>query len=42
MRDLLVRKHAPDVAGVTVEVTPQSAGWGHVGFKVHEVAAGRT
>jgi 5-deoxy-glucuronate isomerase len=42
MTDLLVRKHAPDAAGVVLEVTPQSAGWGHVGFKVLELAAGRT
>jgi 5-deoxy-glucuronate isomerase len=38
--DLLVRKHAPDAAGVVLEVTPASAGWDHVGFKVLELAAG--
>ena len=42
MTDLLVRKHAPDAAGVVLEVTPQSAGWGHVGFKVVELAPGET
>jgi 5-deoxy-glucuronate isomerase len=42
MTDLLVRKHAPDAAGVVLEVTPQSAGWRHVGFKVVELAAGQT
>jgi len=42
MTDLLVRKHRPDPAGVVLEVTPQSAGWGHVGFKVIELAAGQT
>ncbi|MGZ3404348.1 MAG: 5-deoxy-glucuronate isomerase, partial [Phenylobacterium sp.] len=42
MTDLLVRKHAPDDAGVVLEVTPESAGWGHVGFKVVELAAGAT
>ena len=41
MTDLLVRKHAPDAAGVVLEVTPQSAGWDHVGFKVVELAAGQ-
>jgi 5-deoxy-glucuronate isomerase len=40
MTDLLVRKHAPDGAGVVLEVTPKSAGWDHVGFKVHHLAAG--
>ena len=42
MTDLLVRKHAPDAAGVVLEVTPKSAGWSHVGFKVVELGAGRT
>jgi 5-deoxy-glucuronate isomerase len=42
MTDLLVRKHEPDAAGVVLEVTPQSAGWDHVGFKVVELAAGQT
>jgi 5-deoxy-glucuronate isomerase len=40
MSDLLVRKHRPDAGGVVLEVTPQSAGWRHVGFKVIELAAG--
>ena len=42
MTDLLVRKHEPDAGGVVLEVTPQSAGWDHVGFKVIELAAGQT
>jgi 5-deoxy-glucuronate isomerase len=42
MTDLLVRKHAPDDAGTVLEVTPESAGWDHVGFKVVELAAGQT
>jgi 5-deoxy-glucuronate isomerase len=41
MTDLLVRKHAPDAEGVVLEVTPKSAGWDHVGFKVVELAAGQ-
>ncbi|HSV01899.1 MAG TPA: 5-deoxy-glucuronate isomerase [Phenylobacterium sp.] len=40
MTDLLVRKHAPDPTGVVVEVTPESAGWCHVGFKAVELAPG--
>ena len=42
MADLLVRDHAPDDRGVVVEVTPESAGWKHVGFRVHRLAAGQT
>lgn len=42
MTDLLVRKHKPDAAGVVLEVTPKSAGWAHVGFKVVELAVGQT
>src|SRR5450432_1335308 len=42
MTDLLVRKHEPDAKGVVLEVTPRSAGWDHVGFKVVELAAGRS
>ena len=42
MTDLLVRKHEPDAAGVVLEVTPRSAGWDHVGFKVVELAPGQT
>jgi 5-deoxy-glucuronate isomerase len=39
--DLLVRPHAPDADGRIVEVTPQSAGWRHVGFRVHRLGAGQ-
>jgi len=42
MTDLLVRKHEADAQGVVLEVTPKSAGWAHVGFKVHQLAAGRS
>ena len=42
MTDLLVRKHAPDAAGVVLDVTPKSAGWDYVGFKVHHLAAGQS
>lgn len=39
---LLVRPHAPTVDGTVVEVTPESAGWGHVGFKVLKLSAGQS
>jgi 5-deoxy-glucuronate isomerase len=35
---LLIRPHEPDAAGCLLEVTPQSAGWKHVGFKVCRLA----
>src|ERR1700730_1096742 len=38
MSQLLVRPHEPDAAGCILEVTPQSAGWAHVGFKVCRLA----
>lgn len=40
MSSLLVRPHAPDADGTVIEVTPASAGWHHVGFRVHRLAAG--
>jgi 5-deoxy-glucuronate isomerase len=42
MTNLLVRPHAPDASGTVLEVTPQSAGWTHVGFQVVKLAAGET
>ncbi len=39
---LKVRAHAPDEAGCVLEVTPQSAGWAHVGFKVVKLTPGQT
>jgi 5-deoxy-glucuronate isomerase len=41
MSKLLVRPHAPDASGTVLEVTPQSAGWTHVGFKVVRLEAGQ-
>ena len=38
---LLVRPHAPDDAGVVLDVTPASAGWTHVGFRVVKLKAGQ-
>ena len=42
MPDLRVRPHAPDAAGQVLAVSPESAGWDHVGFAVHKLAAGQT
>ena len=41
MSPLLVRPHAPDASGSVLQVTPQSAGWSHVGFQVLKLAAGQ-
>lgn len=38
--NLKIRSCAPDAQGVVVEVTPKSAGWTYVGFKVVRLAAG--
>ncbi|HYE46626.1 MAG TPA: 5-deoxy-glucuronate isomerase [Caulobacter sp.] len=38
---LLVRPHAPDDAGTVLEITPQTAGWDHVGFKVVNLEPGQ-
>lgn len=42
MPDLRVRPKAPDASGAVLEVTPQSAGWTYVGFKVLKLAAGES
>lgn len=39
---LLVRPHAPGPDGAVLEVTPQSAGWKHVGFKAVKLEPGRS
>ena len=41
MTSLLVRPQAPDEQGKVLEVTPESAGWDHVGFRVHRLAKGQ-
>ena len=38
---LLVRPHAPDDSGTVLEVTPESAGWKHVGFRVAHLLDGQ-
>ena len=37
MSKLLVRPGAPDKNGCVINVTPQSAGWRHIGFQVHRL-----
>ena len=41
MSQLRVRPHAPDADGTVLEVTPASAGWAHVGFKIVRLQAGQ-
>lgn len=41
MSQLLVRPHEPDATGCVLEVTPRTAGWAHVGFKVCRRAPGQ-
>ncbi|KQW82395.1 5-deoxy-glucuronate isomerase [Brevundimonas sp. Root1279] len=41
MSGLRVRPHAPDADGAVLEVTPESAGWDHVGFKVVRLTDGQ-
>jgi 5-deoxy-glucuronate isomerase len=40
MSRLRVRPEAPDAEGRVIHITPQSAGWRHVGFDVHALAPG--
>ena len=39
---LLVRPQTPDAKGVVTDVTPASAGWTYVGFRVVKLAAGQS
>ncbi|MCE8035923.1 5-deoxy-glucuronate isomerase [Halomonas sp. MCCC 1A11057] len=41
MAMLLVRPQPPDAQGTVLEVTPESAGWEYVGFRVHRLAPGQ-
>jgi 5-deoxy-glucuronate isomerase len=41
MSDLLLKNHAPDGAGLVHRVTPESAGWGHVGFELYRLEPGQ-
>jgi 5-deoxy-glucuronate isomerase len=38
---LKVRSHAPDADGTVLEITPESAGWRYVGFRVVKLVAGK-
>jgi len=41
MAELRIRPHEPDASGLVLEVTPASAGWTHVGFRVHRLKRGQ-
>ncbi|MGH6918346.1 MAG: 5-deoxy-glucuronate isomerase, partial [Geminicoccaceae bacterium] len=41
MADLLLKNHAPDARGLVHRVTPESAGWGHVGFELYRLRPGQ-
>jgi 5-deoxy-glucuronate isomerase len=40
--DLLLKNHASDAQGLVHEVTPASAGWGHVGFALYRLQPGQS
>ena len=42
MNELLLRHHATDATGLMHRVTPQSAGWGHVGFELWRLRPGQS
>ncbi|MFC3282717.1 5-deoxy-glucuronate isomerase [Litchfieldella rifensis] len=42
MTSLLVRPQEPDAQGKVLEVTPESAGWDYVGFRVHKLKKGQS
>lgn len=42
MHDLLLRPQTPDADGLVQRVTPESAGWGHVGFELYRLKEGQT
>ncbi len=42
MSDLLLTNHDPDPSGLIHRVTPESAGWKHVGFATYRLAPGQT
>jgi len=41
MSHLLVRSAAPSADGTVIDITPASAGWSHVGFRLHRLIAGQ-
>lgn len=42
MSSLHIRPHAPDATGTVLDVTPASAGWTHVGFKLVRLVKGQS
>ncbi len=42
MSELLIRPTEPDANGRVTHVTPESAGWGHVGFDLYHLEAGQS
>lgn len=42
MSRLRVRQSAPDASGQVLEITPQSAGWTYVGFRLFRLAPGQS
>jgi 5-deoxy-glucuronate isomerase len=42
MGELLLKNHAPDAQGLVHRVTPESAGWGHVGFSLYRLKPGQS
>ena len=40
MSELLLKNHEPDGDGLVHQVTPESAGWGHVGFELWQLEPG--
>ncbi|MEW9673850.1 5-deoxy-glucuronate isomerase [Ammoniphilus sp. 3BR4] len=42
MPDLIVPTQAPDQEGKVISITPESAGWGYVGFEVYALKQGQS
>ncbi len=41
MSKLLIQSGAPDEAGCVLNITPESAGWRHIGFQIHRLNGGQ-
>jgi 5-deoxy-glucuronate isomerase len=41
MSKLLIQSTAPDAAGRVLNITPENAGWRHIGFQVHRLKPGQ-
>ena len=42
MSKLLCRPHDPDQNGLTMSISPETAGWKYVGFEVYHLSPGQT